>query len=138
MEPTTEPTDEEIESECRKILKEVDLETTGTKKVVKILSKAFGDVDLSSRKPFIKETLVRILNEDDGVTSQDEHDDHDDESLPTPKRQGGGLTQKKEISEALANLLGKGKEMSRTEIVKELNDYIKRHDLQNPENRRGK
>ena len=34
----------------------------------------------------------------------------------------------------LANFFGKGKEMARTEIVKSLWDYIKEHDLQNPEN----
>jgi upstream activation factor subunit UAF30 len=62
-----------------------------------------------------------------------------DESAPAPKKRkggGGGLTVKKEISVKLEAFLCKGKELARTEIVKYLWEYIREHDLQNPEDKR--
>jgi upstream activation factor subunit UAF30 len=80
-------------------------------------------------------------NEDD-----DDDDDNDDDSEPMQKKMkkkkkkrsvavGRGLSVKKELSPELASFLGQ--EMaSRTEVVKLLWNYIKEHDLQNPENKR--
>lgn len=49
---------------------------------------------------------------------------------------GGGLAAIKEISPELADFLGKGNQMARTDIVKQLWQYIREHELQNPENKR--
>jgi upstream activation factor subunit UAF30 len=80
-------------------------------------------------------------NEDD-----DDDDDYDDDSEPMQKKMkkkkkkrsvavGRGLSVKKELSPELASFLCQ--EMaSRTEVVKLLWNYIKEHDLQNPENKR--
>ena len=49
---------------------------------------------------------------------------------------GGGLQAVKEISDELAEFLNSEKHMARTAVVKGLWDYIKEHNLQNPEDKR--
>jgi len=51
------------------------------------------------------------------------------------KRKAGGLDKKLDASEALYDLTGKMK-LSRAEATKAIWDYIKKHDLQNPDNMR--
>jgi upstream activation factor subunit UAF30 len=76
------------------------------------------------------------------VAEEEEQEDDDDESsveaAPIKKkgRGGGGLSAKKEISTELANFLGQGPQMARTDIVKSLWVYIREHELQNPANKK--
>ena len=53
-------------------------------------------------------------------------------------RKPSGFTKPTMISDELATFLGrpKGSEMARTEVTREINAYIKQHNLQNPENKR--
>ena len=53
-------------------------------------------------------------------------------------RKPSGFTKPTVISDELASFLGrpKGSEMARTEVTREINAYIKEHNLQNPENKR--
>jgi len=119
-----------------------------------------GDnVDLSTRHDFIQKTLTEVINnmdndkeedaeeeeedvdnnssDDDDDGDDDDNDDDDGPSTPTKKKQNkGGYNAPKEISNALATFLGRGKEMSRPQIVKYLWEYIKEHSLQNPNNKR--
>jgi upstream activation factor subunit UAF30 len=139
----TEPTDDEIRTRLQEILPTVNLEETGLKKFMKLLSAEFGGIDLKGRKSFIKEALTEAMSnqeEEDEEDSGDEDEDEDEDSvdLPTPtkKKRGGGLAEEKEISPALQAFLQKGNKMSRTEIVKSLWEYIHEHNLQNPSDKR--
>ncbi|KAI0918981.1 hypothetical protein AcW1_003518 [Taiwanofungus camphoratus] len=51
------------------------------------------------------------------------------------KKRGGGFQKEYILSEPLSTLLSVDK-LSRPQVVKQLWDYIKRHELQNPENRK--
>ena len=62
-----EPSDDDLVLLMNKMVKTVDLQTTGVKKFTKLLSKELGGVELSHRKDFIKTTLADIINNmDDG------------------------------------------------------------------------
>ena len=134
------PSDEELKAQIKVLLPKVNLSTTGVKKFTKLLSKEMG-VDLKPKKAFIKEALTEAINamqsadEEEGDEEQDTEDIY---STPTAKKGkgGGGLAERKEISEKLAAFLGKGKMMARTDIVKSLWEYIREHNLQNPSNKR--
>jgi upstream activation factor subunit UAF30 len=55
-----------------------------------------------------------------------------------PKRPPSGFAKPSRISDELCEFLGKdsGTEMARTEVTKYITQYIKKHELQNPENKR--
>jgi len=53
----------------------------------------------------------------------------------TGKKAGGGLATPVQPSSELAAIVGK-EPLPRAEIVKKMWDYIKKHDLQNPKNKR--
>lgn len=137
--------EDEIRSKMAELLPTVDLESTGLKSFIKIMSKSMGGIDLKSRKDFIKSILMeefakrtKAKNDEDSAEEEEEEDD-DDESVdikPKKRKGGGGLAVKKEISPALQKFLGQGCEMARTEIVKALWEYIRQHDLQNPANKK--
>lgn len=55
--------------------------------------------------------------------------------MPIKKTAGSGLTQPLNLSEDLAAVVGKGP-MSRPEVSKQIWVYIKKHDLQDPANKR--
>ena len=132
----------------------VDLETMSTKQFIAALSAEFDGADLSTRKKFIKSNITLIIDDmakdadgmgdaageggDDGdsvVDSSDEELEDDKEVVDLkPKRRGGGggLSAVKEISDDLAAFLDSGKHMARTAIVKSLWEYIKKNNLQNP------
>jgi upstream activation factor subunit UAF30 len=143
------PSDEAIKEEIRRLLVQVDIETMGMKSFMKLLSSNMGNVDLQPRKAFIKQVLTDAINErdddqaeeDDDQEEGDDDDDEEDEvdeledTRATPSK-GGGLAQRKQISPQLAEFLGKGMQMARTDIVKELWNYIRTHNLQNPDNKR--
>ncbi|KAL3921386.1 MAG: hypothetical protein SGARI_006697, partial [Bacillariaceae sp.] len=132
------PSDDEMKKMIRQLLPKVNLQKTGVKAFIALLSSECGDIDLKPRNVFIKKELEEAINE---MVDDDSDDDDDaaadDSSDDNRKRSAGrGLSVKKEISPALASFLGKGDEMARTEVVKELWNYIKEHDLQNPDNKR--
>eukprot|EP00934_Nitzschia_sp_Nitz4_P008477 Nitzschia sp. Nitz4//scaffold127_size64804//51639//52894//NITZ4_006186-RA/size64804-augustus-gene-0.54-mRNA-1//1//CDS//3329534780//8467//frame0 len=142
-----EPSDQELRAIIRRLVPKVNLQKTGVKAFIKLLSKECGGLDLKPRTDYVKAELSAAINE---IESEDEDDESEEEApkkrrkknsgeadAPKKKRAAGkGLSVKKEISDDLANFLGKGKEMARTDIVKALWDYIKEHDLQNPDNKR--
>jgi upstream activation factor subunit UAF30 len=137
-----EPSDDDLVLLMKKMVPEVDLQNTGVKKFTKLLSKELGGIDLSHRKDFIKTSLADIINSME-EEEEDESGSEEEEEQPKKKRRksssgvgGGGLAAVKEISPELAAFLGKGNEMARTEIVKLLWEYIREHNLQNPDNKR--
>ena len=114
----------------------VDLETMSTKQFIAALSDKFNGVDLSSKKKYIKATITEIIDsmesdDDDqpAAASEEDESSSEEEEEPKPKKRrgggGGGLAAIKEISVDLANLLGTGRMMARTEIVKKMWEYIK-------------
>ena len=146
-----EPTDTELRGVIRRLIPKVNLERTGVKAFTKLVQKECGGIDLSHRKQFINDALTEAINELDSDEDSESESEEEDEPPPKKKKaaakkkktaasggggRGKGLSVKKEISPELANFLGQGSQMGRTEIVKGIWDYIKENDLQNPENRR--
>jgi upstream activation factor subunit UAF30 len=152
MSDDAQPTDEALRGMIRKLVPKVNLQKTGIKSFTKLLQKECGGIDLKTRSQFIKDALSVAINELEGSDSDEERAAPKKaaakkkatkaKAAPVPKpekkkrKAGKGLSIPKEISKELAELLQKGPEMSRTEIVKALWDYIKEKELQNPENRR--
>ena len=144
------PSDEVIRSKMEALMKTVDLETMSTKQFIRVLSSEFGGIDLSSKKRFIKETITDIIDamdqadaveeseEEEGMDDDDDDDEVEVEVKPKKKRAsgGGGLQAVKEISDELAEFLNSEKHLARTAVVKGLWEYIKEHNLQNPEDKR--
>lgn len=142
------PTNEELREKIKALVPTVDLETMGVKAFIKLLSNELDGVDLKPRKDFIKQALTEAINEADEGAAESEADEESeeeesDDGVSTPKLKkasgggsGGGLAQRKEISDKLAAFLGKGNMMARTDIVKELWNYIRGNNLQNPSNKR--
>jgi hypothetical protein len=114
-----DPSDDELKVTIRKLIPKVNLQKTGIKAFIKLLSKECGGIDLKPRSDYIKKELSAAINEMEDSSSESESE----EEAPKPKKKraaGKGLSIKKEISEDLANFLGHGRQMARTEIVKEL------------------
>jgi upstream activation factor subunit UAF30 len=138
------PTPAELKVVIRRLIPKVNLQKTGVKAFIKLLSKECGGLDLKHRSDYIKQELSEAINEMEGTSDEEDGGDDEEEdetananASPKKKRGAGkGLSIKKEISDKLATFLGQGKEMARTDIVKALWEYIKEHDLQNPENKR--
>ena len=151
------PSDAQIRSVMEEMMKVVDLETMSTKQFIAALSTKLDNVDLSTKKKFIKTTITEIIDEmeqgdqddarregqinnnDDGSSSDDDDDDDAFNAIDLkPKKRGntGGLSAIKEISDELSQLLQCGKHMARTAIVKSLWEYIKTNNLQNPNDKR--
>lgn len=122
----TLPEDADIRKEMEKLVQNIDIESITTKQFIKMLSKAMG-VDLKQKKKYIKGALTEVL---------DAMENESDEEEAPKKRGGGGLTAVKEISPEMAEFLGMGDKMARTEVVKALWAYIKKNDLQNPNDKR--
>ena len=129
-------TDDDLRYHIHKLIPRVDLESTGLKKFIKILSKELDGMDLKPRKAFIKQTLSEEIAK---MSRQEESESDDDPepsaATPSPSKKGG-LAQEKEVSDKLAAFLGRGRMMARTDIVKSLWEYIREHNLQNPSNRK--
>eukprot|EP00523_Entomoneis_sp_CCMP467_P003987 CAMPEP_0168746434 /NCGR_PEP_ID=MMETSP0724-20121128/15147_1 /TAXON_ID=265536 /ORGANISM="Amphiprora sp., Strain CCMP467" /LENGTH=327 /DNA_ID=CAMNT_0008794209 /DNA_START=39 /DNA_END=1022 /DNA_ORIENTATION=- len=137
----------------------------GLKQFIQLLSSKQVQIP-KSRKAFVKECILEAMQEEDKKDPKDDNDasnDDDDESEEesedeidtTPTKKKGGLAAKKPLSAALSKFLGHAcglaakkplsaalskflghAEMARTEIVKALWAYIRKHDLQNPDNRK--
>eukprot|EP00956_Cyclotella_meneghiniana_P000831 scaffold955_cov54-Cyclotella_meneghiniana.AAC.1 len=158
---STMPSDAAIRQKMESLIQTVDLNTMSTKQFIAELSSHFN-INLSSKKKFIKESISEIINNMDDDEEEDGHDDDggsDEENdnggeeseeeeeevevKPARKRSkggggggGGGLQAVKEISDEMATFLNSSKQMARTAVVKGLWDYIKEHDLQNPNDKR--
>ncbi|CAB9524131.1 Upstream activation factor subunit [Seminavis robusta] len=131
-----ELSDATIQSAIDELLPKVDLATTGVKKFRKLLSKHLGGMDLTSRTKFITAALTKAINDMEDNESDEEASSSEDEApQKTVKKKKGGLQAPKELSPKLAKFLH-ASELSRPQIVKGLWDYIKEHDLQNPDNRK--
>mmetsp|Transcript_24692 Transcript_24692/g.35905 ORF Transcript_24692/g.35905 Transcript_24692/m.35905 type:complete len:332 (+) Transcript_24692:93-1088(+) len=136
------PPDHVIRAKMEKLVAKVDLETMTTKQFISLLSKKMGGADLSKKKKFIKASITEILDamaeeeEDSASSGEEEEESSEEEEEQKPKKRNSGLTAVKLISDDMAAFLGKGKKMARTELVKGLWEYIKKHDLQNPNDRR--
>lgn len=145
---------EALKQHIQRLVETIDIETTGLKSFIRLLSKEIGE-DISHRKAFIKTELTAALTErlsQDGKDEEEEEDEDDEideeeeqwgEMKQRTKRKkainkdGGskgdkGLKQKKEISPQLAEFIGQGNRMARTDIVKAMWAYIKEHELQDP------
>ena len=136
-------TNEDLKGHILALIPSVDLESTGLKQFIKLLSKKLDGMDLKPYKPFIKQTLTEEIakmneeKEEESAESEQGSDDEEEEEQTTPtKKARGGFSQKKEISDELAAFLGQGKMMARTDIVKSLWQYIREHNLQNPANKK--
>lgn len=140
------PDDAAIRKQMEILVKKVDLETITTKQFIKMLSAEMG-VNLGPKKPYIKSTLTEVLDaldeqDEDDEATEDESDNDDDKKSAKKSDKGSrtrkatGLTVIKEISDDLAEFLGKGKQMARTEVVKSIWAYIKDNNLQNPNDKR--
>jgi upstream activation factor subunit UAF30 len=123
------PEDADIRKEMEKLVQNIDIESITTKQFIKMLSKTMG-VDLKQKKKYIKGALTEVLD-----AMENDSDEEEAETKPK-KRGGGGLTAVKEISPEMAAFLGMGDKMARTEVVKALWAYIKKNDLQNPNDKR--
>jgi upstream activation factor subunit UAF30 len=100
-----------------------------------MLSQEMGGKDLTEKKKYIKSTLTEILDAMDNEEDTEEEED-DEEVAPTTRRRSG-LTMAKQISTELATFLGTSSmSMARTDVVRRIWDYIKEHQLQNPEDKR--
>ena len=139
-----EVTEEQLKRLVETMVPKVDLETTGLKKFIKLMSAEVG-YDLKAKKAFIKEALTEAINKmESGGESESEDDEDSVEVTPKKKKAkrggggGGGLAAVKEISPELAKFLKveEGTKMARTDIVKSMWEYIRERQLQNPENKR--
>ncbi len=107
------PSDAQIRSVMEEMMKVVDLETMSTKQFIAALSTKLDNVDLSTKKKFIKTTITEIIDEmeqedqddarregqmnnnDDGSSSDDDDDDDAFNAIDLkPKKRGntGGLS----------------------------------------------
>jgi upstream activation factor subunit UAF30 len=147
------PSNEILLAKIKELVWTVDLETVSLKAFIQLLSSHLDQVDLKPRKAFIKEALTKVLTEgqeradkEDGSSaaaeeeqeSEEEEEEEEDKVKTSASKQkgGGGLKAVKKLSDELASFIGKGQSMARTEVVKSIWEYIKEHQLQNPENKR--
>jgi upstream activation factor subunit UAF30 len=147
------PSNEILLAKIKELVWTVDLETVSLKAFIQLLSSHLDHIDLKPRKAFIKEALTKVLTEgqeradkEDGSSAaaaeeeQESEEEEEEEEVKTSaskqKGGGGGLKAVKKLSDELANFIGKGQSMARTEVVKSIWEYIKEHQLQNPENKR--
>ncbi|CAL5324695.1 unnamed protein product [Camellia sinensis] len=155
--------DSELVGRLRDFLRTSDLTTTTTATIRRRLEEDFG-IDLSDKKAFIREQVDLYLQsqvdnaqeneeEDEGEVNEEEEDDDDEEeeasngkstSKRGSKKQnkevkkrggGGGFTKLCSLSPELQKFVGVP-ELARTEVVKQLWNYIREKNLQDPSNRR--
>ncbi|KAL7570738.1 hypothetical protein ACA910_017860 [Epithemia clementina (nom. ined.)] len=152
MAGTTTISNETLKAKVEELAGKVDLETTGFKQFVSLLTKELGGtIDLKQQKPFIKECLLETIqekqgsnpeteeNNDDDGGDEDHHygedeDDEDEEDAPATKPAkkkgggggggGGGLAALKPISAALAQFFGRGTSSSEAQMAR--TDVVKR------------
>lgn len=136
------PKDEDIRKQMEMLVRKIDIESITTKQFIMMLSKEMG-ANLKLKKKFIKGALTEVLdaleNESDNEEAEAEVEAEEESTDKKPtkeKAKRGGLTAVKDLSPELAAFLGMGNRMARTEVVKALWVYIKKHELQNPNDKR--
>ncbi|KAF5836353.1 upstream activation factor subunit spp27-like protein [Dunaliella salina] len=148
--PPKNVTDDQIKSRLHEVLKGADLNTLTEKQVRKRLEKEL-ETDLSGRKDLIRKEIEAWLEsqqggQEDGDGGDEEEDEDAEEEDKGKKRSGkgqakssgkakGGFTKHSLLSPALSAFVG-AETMSRPQVVKSVWEYIKKHNLQDPKNKR--
>ena len=116
--------------------------------IKEVLSEVINEHQQAAEAASESDSEVAASEQQSEEENSDDDDDDDEKVARTPKKKGaqagkrrgggggGGLSQELEISDKLAAFLGQGNMMSRTAIVKQLWEYIREHNLQNPSNKR--
>tara|TARA_Y100000741_G_C18194667_1_gene535018 strand:- start:375 stop:1034 length:660 start_codon:yes stop_codon:yes gene_type:complete len=107
---------------------------------------------IETKKDTISDTLSNLINKFDSLEKDSKQAKNDlrkvlklyqkksfkNKRKYDPNRQPSGFAKPSLISEALCHFLNKpvGTKMARTDVTKEVNNYIKEHNLQNPENKK--
>ncbi|KAK7367504.1 hypothetical protein VNO80_09516 [Phaseolus coccineus] len=91
--------------------------------------------------PLDSDDVVQVKSKPKEKQKKQERDDDSDEPKRKEKRQKGGgksgFLAPLQLSDALVNFLGTGEsELSRTDVIKRMWDYIKGNNLQDPSNKR--
>uniref|UniRef100_A0A1J3HPM7 Upstream activation factor subunit spp27 n=1 Tax=Noccaea caerulescens TaxID=107243 RepID=A0A1J3HPM7_NOCCA len=142
--------DSDLVTRLREILRSSDLETATPTSVRRQLEAYFG-VELTDKKAFVREQIDAFLESDAVVESKpeeeedcngDENDEqgseNDEDKTERPveaKKRRGGFNKICQLSPKLEKFLGTS-QLARTEVVKKTWEYIRKHDLQDPKNRR--
>lgn len=95
--------------------------------------------ELETLKSNLQKSIVAVRSLQKDVTREiRKHDNRRKKEASRKKRAPSGFAKPTVISEALCSFLGKpqGTEMARTEVTKHLTQYIKQHNLQDPQNKR--
>uniref|UniRef100_A0A7S3R0E3 DM2 domain-containing protein n=1 Tax=Dunaliella tertiolecta TaxID=3047 RepID=A0A7S3R0E3_DUNTE len=147
--PPKQVPDEQICARLHEVLKGADLNTLTEKQVRKRLEKEL-ETDLSGRKDLIRKEIDTWLEsqqggeEDDGDEEEEEEDAEEEDTgkkrsgkrqAKAPGKAKGGFTKHSLLSPALSAFVG-AETMSRPQVVKSVWDYIKKHNLQDPKNKR--
>ncbi|KAL0587125.1 hypothetical protein ABG067_003183 [Albugo candida] len=147
-----DPSRANLRSEIETILKDANLETVSRKTVRNQLESLFS-CDLSADKKYINETILEVI-ENQQRNEKCEADDECDEATVPNETSGKKLSQKNvkqtrkivkerkspfdaelSLSPELAAVMGTDR-MSRPQIVKELWNYIRANNLQDPNDKR--
>ena len=149
-----EPTNAELRSATRLLLKGLNREEVSVKSFLQILSQRFPKADIKARKTFIKDTLILAIEEMDEQEERlrqqhvkketpSDYEDSDDSGEEGGLGQGQEKPRKanaflkpKQISPALQKLLKTPGPIARTEVVKLMWVRIKEKGLQNPKDGR--
>lgn len=122
--------------EIRLILESSDLESLSRKMVRKQLEEKLGQ-DMMPYKGFINETILKLVEEIQATAAaDDEEEEEEEEKVVKPKgKRGEAFNKPLALSPELAQVLGI-EEISRPQLVKMMWEYIRKHDLQDPSNKR--
>ncbi|KAL8229216.1 hypothetical protein R6Q57_014116 [Mikania cordata] len=154
--------DSELVDRLRQFLSTSDLTTTTTTSIRRQLEQEF-EIDLTDKKVFIREQIDLYLesqqqNDDDNQENEEEEQEEPEDEVEEEeetgngksggsrkrgskkenkevKKKGGGFNKLCSLSPQLQKVIGVS-ELARTEVVKQLWNYIREHDLQDPANRR--
>eukprot|EP00271_Cylindrocystis_brebissonii_P007322 TRINITY_DN2069_c1_g1_i1.p1 TRINITY_DN2069_c1_g1~~TRINITY_DN2069_c1_g1_i1.p1 ORF type:complete len:380 (-),score=139.47 TRINITY_DN2069_c1_g1_i1:322-1461(-) len=152
--------EETIRQRLLEILETADLNVATERIIRKQLEQELG-CSLADRKEFIRGEVGNFLRrrqeEAEGGAAEDEEEEEEEEEAEEEqkvkktrksskralkeekagqkRRTGGGLTKVCRLSDSLGELIG-FTELPRTQVVKEIWVYIRKHDLQDPKNRK--
>ena len=141
-EKVKEKVEETVEEKVETPVEESTLETSEMKSVL----------SLSDKKDNITDILSNLLMKFENMEKESRNAKNDVKKVMKlylkksfknkrkfdPNRTPSGFAKPSLISEALCKFLNKpsGTKMARTDVTKEVNNYIKSHNLQNPENKK--
>jgi upstream activation factor subunit UAF30 len=132
------PSDGEIVDAIREYLIGADLDNITTKGMRNDIEKKVN-CDLSHKKEFLKETLLKCMDElennEEGDSDDDDDENDNDTRETSSKRRNNGFNKLLQLSNELSEFMGKPF-AQRTEVSKEVWIYIKANNLQNPKDKR--